>query len=140
VLAARADARFDPGLVRPLAYRPLDTRFFYNDLPLLNRPGPEMQRVWGNQNVGLYTMPFGVGAGPAIWCHGQLPDYHAFSGRGGYAFPVHDRRQGPNATNLSPILIANLAEAYGVPVPPEEVFDSILALLSATSYTHRFAE
>src|SRR5690606_25454506 len=39
VLAARADARFDPGLVRPLAYRPLDTRFFYNDRPLLIPPG-----------------------------------------------------------------------------------------------------
>ncbi|MBX3561647.1 MAG: N-6 DNA methylase [Sphingomonas sp.] len=139
-LAARADSKFDPALVRPLAYRPLDGRFFYNDLPLLNRPGPAMQRAWGPRNIGLYSMPFGTSAGPATWSYTDLPDYHAFSGRGGYAFPLYDRREGPDASNLSPVLVASLAESYGVPVAAEDVFDAILALLSATSYTRRFAE
>ncbi len=69
------------------------------------------------------------------------PDYHAFRGSyGGYAFPLYDRRQGGDASNLSPVLIASLSAAYGEPITAEDVFDAILCLLSATSYTLRFAE
>jgi predicted helicase len=85
-------------------------------------------------------MPSGAGAGPSVWCHGLLPDYHAFSGRGGYAFPLYDRRPNVNAPNISPTLIASLSAAYGEPVAAEDIFDAILCLLSAASYTHRFAE
>ncbi len=140
ILAKRDDPEFYPDFVRNLAYRPFDNRSLYNDLPLLNRPGPEMQRAWGGSNVGLYSMPSGVGMGTAVWCHGQLPDYHSFSGRGGYAFPLYDRRAGPDAHNLNPILVAALAEAYGGAQTPEDIFDAILCLLSAQSYTHKFAE
>lgn len=131
----------DPALVRRLAYRPLDLRWFYNDLVLLNRPGPLLQRVWGTENVGLHGLPNGTGAGPAVWCHGVLPDYHAFRGSyGGYVFPLHDRRPEVAGTNLAPLLIDGLCAAYGVAVSPQQVFDAILALLSAQSYTLRFAE
>ena len=92
-------------------------------------------------NVGLYAMPSGTGAGPAVWCHGIIPDYHAFRGSyGGYAFPLYDRRPDIDAPNISPALIESLSTAYGEPVPAEDVFAAILCLLSATSYTLRFAE
>lgn len=92
-------------------------------------------------NWCLYALPSGTGRGPAIWCHGLLPDYHCFKGSyGGYAFPVYDRRQGPDAANLSPALLAGLGAAYGEPVAPEDAFDAVLCLLSAASYTRRFAE
>jgi hypothetical protein len=38
------------------------------------------------------------------------------------------------------MLVASLIDAYGRPVASEDVFDAILALLSASSYTRRFAE
>jgi predicted helicase len=140
-LATRPGREYDANNLKGLSYRPFDRRIFYNDMPLLNRPGPAMQAAWGEQNVGLYAMPSGTGAGPAVWCHGELPDYHAFRGSyGGYAFPLHDRRRGAAVSNLSPNLLASLAEAYGVVVQPADVFDAILALLSAQSYTRRFAE
>jgi hypothetical protein len=133
--------RYDHALEKFYCYRPLDRRWFYNDLSLLNRPGPEMQRVWGSENLGLYAMPFGTGAGPAVWCHGLLPDYHAFRGSyGGYAFPLYDRRPRVNGPNLSTALIESLSAAYGRLVAPEDVFDAILCLLSAHSYARRFAE
>ncbi len=141
VLATRDDPIFDAGMVRGLAYRPFDNRHLYNDLPLLNRPGPEMQRAWGTANIGLYSLKSNTGAGPGIWCHGLLPDYHSIKGsNGGYAFPLYDRRAGPDAHNLNPVLVAALAEAYGVAQTPENIFDAILCLLSAQSYTRRFAE
>ena len=86
-------------------------------------------------------MPFGTNIGPALWCHGLVPDRHAFRGSyGGYAFPLHDRRPGHGPFNLKPELIAALEDAYGSEVTPQDVFDVILCLLSATSYTTRFAE
>ena len=137
----RANAPYDANLPTYFAYRPFDRRWFYNDRRLLNRPGPDMQNAWGSNNVGLYSLKSNTGAGPAVWCHGLLPDYHALKGsNGGYAFPLYDRRLGPDATNLNPALIEGLSLAYGEPVTAPEVFDAILCLLSATSYTHRFAE
>ncbi len=123
------------------SYRPLDRRWLYNDLNLLDRPGPMMQNAWGNINFGLYSVPSGTGSGPAVWCHSLLPDYHSFRGNnGGYAFPLYDRREGHGPHNLSGELVAAIGAAYGDGVTPEAVFDAILCLLSATSYTTRFAE
>jgi len=128
-------------LIRLVAYRPLDLRWLYNHPSFIDRPRPELQEVWGGNNVCLYAMPGGTGAGPAVWCHGLLPDYHAFRGSyGGYAFPLHDRRPNIDRPNIPPALIRSLSRAYGDPVPAEDVFDAILWLLSATSYTLRFAE
>ncbi|MGZ8370119.1 MAG: type ISP restriction/modification enzyme [Caulobacteraceae bacterium] len=123
------------------AYRPLDRRWLYNDTAYLDRPRPELQAVWGETNLALYAMPGGTGEGPAVWCHGLMPDYHAFRGSyGGYAFPLCDCRPGHGPHNLKPELIAALEDAYGGEVSPEAVFDAILCLLSASSYTTRFAE
>jgi hypothetical protein len=69
-----------------------------------------------------------------------LPDYHAIKGsNGGYAFPLFDRRRGPTDANISAILLAGLTQAYGEPVSADDAFNSVLALLSATSFTRRFA-
>lgn len=134
------DQPFSEEFVQRVAYRPLDIRYLYNHTRFIDRPRPELQETWGEENVGLYAMPFGTGRGPAVWCHGFLPDYHAFSNRGGYAFPLHDRRPDINAPNISPALMQSLSRAYGEAVAAEYVFDAILCLLSATSYTLRFAE
>lgn len=140
VEAARA-VPFDPHLIQPVAYRPFDTRFHYRHVIYNDRIRPDLQRVWGEQNVGLYSMPRGIGAGPAVWCYSLLPDYHAFRGSyGGYAFPLHDRRPAVAGPNVSAALIDGLSAAYGAAVTPEQVFDTILCLLSARSYTLRFAE
>lgn len=103
-------------------------------------PRPELQSVWGVENVSLFAMAFGTGEGPATWCHALLPDRHAFSGRGGYTFPLYDQRAGHVAINLNRRLLEGLALTYAAPVEPEAVFDATLGFLSATSYTLRFAE
>lgn len=86
-------------------------------------------------------MAYSTGSGPAIWCHACIPDRHALRGStGGYVFPLFDRREGPWVSNFSHSLTTAIAEAYGVSQPPEDIFDAILCLLSARSYTRRFAE
>lgn len=121
-------------------YRPLDRRYLYASRNFVSRFGPELVSAWGDSNRCIYALPAGTGAGPAVWVHGLLPDYHAFRGSyGGYAFPLWDRRKGADAYNLDPALLRGLVGAYGPAATPENVFDAIIALLSATSYTRRFA-
>lgn len=132
---------FDDAALREVMYRPLDKRYLYLHPRYGDFLRPDLQRVWGEENVALYALPRGTGAGPAVWCHGLLPDYHAFRGSyGGYAFPLHDRRPESAGPNVSAALLGGLAAAYGVAVTPDEVFDAILCLLSARSYSLRFAE
>jgi hypothetical protein len=137
--AARRHA-FDLSRITRRCYRPLDLRFLYAHEYFVSRAGPELVNAWGDSNVALYAMPSGTGAGPAVWVHGLIPDYHAFRGSyGGYAFPLHDRRTGPDAHNLNPDVLRGLEAAYARHIRPEDVFHAIAGLLSATSYTRRFA-
>ncbi len=139
--ASARSIAFDGTKIRQVSYRPLDIRTVYNHIAYGDFLRPELQAVWGAGNCALYTLPFATGAGPAVWCHGQLPDRHAFRGSyGGYAFPLRDNRAGHGPYNLSPNLLAGLAANYGAPVSAQDAFDAILALLSATSYSLRFAE
>jgi hypothetical protein len=123
------------------AYRPLDTRWHYTNTNWNDRPRPDLQEVWGDQNIALFGLPSGTNAGPALWCHSLYPDRHAFRGSyGGYAFPLYDRRAGHCPINVSPKLLDGLQLAYTAPVEPQAAFDAVLALLSASSFTLRFAE
>lgn len=134
-------AGVDSRLFHKVIYRPFDVRNHYNSSRWNDRLRPDLQRAWGSQNCGLYALPSGTSEGPAVWCHGLLPDYHAFRGSyGGYAFPLYDRRAGKAPYNLRAELVEALSDAYAEAVAPEAVFDAILCLLSARSYTTRFAE
>lgn len=139
-LARRADPSYDETKELLYAFRLLDRRWLYNDLSLLQRPGPDLQRAWGKSNFALQTLKSSTGLGPATWCNGNLPDYDSFNSRGGYTFPLYDRRNGATTDNLNPVLVSGLADTYGVQQTREDIFDAILCLLSAKSYTYRFAE
>jgi hypothetical protein len=130
----------DTSVIRSVSFRPFDLRTLYRHRAFVDEMANRPAEAWGADNVCLYAMPTGTGAGPAVWIHGLLPDYHGFRGSyGGYAFPLWDRRHGPAAHNLNPTLLGGLSVLYARPVEAEEAFDAIAALLSATSYTHRFA-
>jgi hypothetical protein len=132
---------FDESKIIQAGYRPLDNRYLYNHRAYGDFLRPELQAVWGAENCAFYALSGGTGAGPAVWCHGRIPDNNSFRGSyGGYAFPLRDNRPGHGPFNLSPALLIGLAACYGAPVEAQDTFDAILALLSATSYTFRFAE
>ena len=131
---------FDEDAIRNVSYRPLDIRFLYNRREFVDFPKADLQEVWGEDNVALFALGDGTGAGPAVWCHGLVPDQHAFRGSyGGWVFPLWERREGLDEALIDEAFVAELADGLGIPVGPQEVFDSALALLSATSYTTRFA-
>ncbi|MGQ0742262.1 MAG: type ISP restriction/modification enzyme [Alphaproteobacteria bacterium] len=132
---------FDARRIASASYRPLDRRTLYNQRGFVDWPRPDLQEVWGIRNTALFAMPNGTGAGPACWCHASLPDRHGFKGSyGGYAFPLYDRRPQVSSPNIPPALLQGLSAAYGRNVSARAVFAAILCLLSASSYTRRFAE
>lgn len=125
--------------IEQTSYRPLDLRYLYNEREFIDFPKTELQNIWGESNCALMVLPSGTGAGPAIWNHGRKPDQHSFRGSyGGWIFPLHDPREA-GAHFIDAGVMAGLAEAYGAMPEPQDVFDAILALLSASSYTTRFA-
>ncbi|MDL2351870.1 MAG: hypothetical protein QFC78_03390, partial [Pseudomonadota bacterium] len=131
----------DATILRTAGYRPLDLQRHYPHPKWNDRLRTQLSLAWGASNICLFSLPSNIGVGPAAWAHSGYPDRHAFRGSyGGYAFPLYDRRVGPDAHNLNPILVDALAEAYGGAQTPEDIFDAILCLLSAQSYTHKFAE
>ena len=131
---------FDPSALRRVAYRPLDQRYVYNRREFIDFPKLiTLQAAWGDANCALHALKDGTGRGPAVWCHGTLPDQHAFNGRGGWVLPLFDRRDDGANRSLLNGTAAGLSGAYGIELEPQQVFDAILALLSATEYTVRFA-
>ena len=115
-------------------------RYLYNRREYIDFPKTALQETWGAKNFALFALEDGTGAGPAVWCHSLKPDQHAFRGSyGGWVFPLHNHRAESRGHFLLPALVDGLAAAYGGAVAPLEVFDAMLALLSATSYTTRFA-
>jgi predicted helicase len=125
--------------VEPISYRPFDRRFLYNKTGFVDRQRGDLLRSWGQVNSALMCLPGGTGAGPAVWSHHLKPDQHAFRGSyGGWIYPLHDPTS-EIGHFIDPRVVAALGEAYGAPVDPQQIYDAILALLSASSYTIRFA-
>lgn len=134
------DLPFERTAITQVSYRPLDIRYLYNHPNFVDRPRISLQEVWGKDNVALFAKDDGTGGGPAVWCHSLLPDQHAFRGSyGGWVFPLWNRREGQGSTLVCEEFLAELKDRLGATIEPQQVFDAILALLSATSYTTRFA-
>ena len=138
--AGPARIPFDAGTIERTSYRPLDLRFLYNRREYVDFPKRALQTAWGAENVALFAVEDGTGSGPAVWCHGLKPDQHAFKGSyGGWVFPFRNHNPESRGHFLAATLVNGLASAYGRQIAPIDAFDVILALLSASSYTTRFA-
>lgn len=131
---------FDRAYIEQVSYRPFDVRYLYNRREYIDFPKPDLQAAWGSHNVALFALEDGTGAGPAVWCHGLKPDQHGFRGSyGGWVFPLRNQAAEGTGYYLNGTLVPGLSAAYGTQIEPQDIFDAVLALLSATSYTTRFA-
>lgn len=131
---------FNAAHIDRVSYRPFDVRYLYNRREYVDFPKPDLQAAWGEHNIALFALEDGTGAGPAVWCHGMKPDQHGFRGSyGGWVFPLRSHAAEGAGHYLNGALIPGLSAAYGTAIEPQDVFDAVLALLSASSYTTRFA-
>lgn len=131
---------WDPALVRRYGYRPLSRHWLYDDPRFVDFQRPRLHRLWHGGQRALVTLPKGHGPGPAVVQHTELPDRHAFRGSmGGHIFPLwlDDAHSEPN---LAQGLLSRLRQQLGDDVRADDVFDYVLGLLSAPSYTTLFRE
>ncbi|MFW6051558.1 MAG: type ISP restriction/modification enzyme [Myxococcota bacterium] len=133
----RALAWEDPrGVVRPLAYRPFDVRWFAPIAPLCHRPRPALLRAVDRSEAVLLTVRKDRGQRP--WAHfgavRQVPDNCWTSTRSSCrtrAFPTH----GPDGSpNLDAAVAQRVAERIGAAPPPERFLRYALAVLASRTY------
>jgi hypothetical protein len=94
------------GKLLPVSYRPFDRRLLFYHAKFVDEMAHRPLSVWGEANEALSTLTNGAGAGPAVWLHSIVPDYHGFRGNyGGSWFSLWDRRPGGHPCNLNPKLL-----------------------------------
>ena len=100
-----------------------------------------MQRVWGSENVGLYALPAVLAQDRLYGVTVCFPTITPFVvAMGAMLSALRSATEHSTLRIFHPRSLTSLSAAYGEPVAAEDVFDAILCLLSATSYTLRFAE
>lgn len=167
VAGAKADvlARLgDPGLIRPLLYRPFDLRWTWysgRTRGFIGTPGrPTMQNLTGPPNLALCTMRQSVYpsfqhvlASQCINSLGVLVTHHASQKTFPlYLYPEEGSMDEGRRPNLAPEFIADFSARLGLEfVPdgrgdlaatfgPEDVFDYAYAIFHSPTYRARYAE
>ena len=147
VVRNRAGLVFDEDKLRPIAYRPFDTRWIYLDDKLVWRPRRAVMRhMLAGANVGLLVSRSATGQ--TRWQEAQVTstvaEFGIMStrpGNGTPLFPLYLASEGGRATtpNLDPALWnALVAKAGRAAEDPQEVFDYVYAVLHAPSYRRDF--
>jgi len=127
--------------VRPILYHPFDRRVILYDPSLVDRPRREgMKPLLGGDNLGL-VVPRQAREGPGAFVTDRLIGHKAVSAYDiNSVFPLYPASgklfQEPN---LSPALLAALAEAYGEAPVPEAVFFYVYAVLHSPRYCDEYA-
>lgn len=160
----RPDSNQKPGphreLIRPILYRPFDTRFIYytgRSRGLIGWPVEKVMRHLGNDNISLITSRMTKGES---FAHAQVSDkpseaicMSSKTSNNGYVFPLWLLPDAVNAIrhpNIDPRFLKALADALGVGVvdpfglpagvSPEDVFHYCYAVLHAPTYRTRYEE
>ena len=163
VTMAQKDLR-DSGPTRenvvPILYRPFDIRRTYytgRSRGFICRPRSEVMRhMLAGENLALCVGRQGqvVGAGEwnLIYCSQNIGDLNLFYRGGNVNFPLYlyptadrddlfaQRESSERQPNLSPKLLAVLAEAHGQVPSPEDIFYYTYAILHAPAYREKYAE
>ena len=140
-------------IVRPIAYRPLDTRSVYYDETLIARRNTRVMQHMEQPNRALVLGRQGAATGADTWdvlfAVAMLADQNIFRRGGGTVFPLylHD-----NSSNLSPAFIDALSATLDMQFVsdgkgdlhatfgPEDIFDYLYAVMHALTYRVRYAD
>jgi len=123
-------------------YRSFDRQFIFADARLLDRPGPGLWRVHGEQQVYLTSLlNHPLGQGPAATACASIPDLHHFRGSYGAkeAFPLY-RCSDASEPNILPGLLDLLGKTYKRNLTPEDLLAYVYGAMAQPAFTARFAK
>jgi hypothetical protein len=108
------------------------------DARLINQPNPTLWD-WRSADQIYLTAPDDRSPtnGPALTFTDLIPDLHEYNGRGGRVFPLWDDAAATKS-NLSPYLLALLADTYSEAVSPEDVMAYLAAVMAHPAFTAHF--
>ncbi len=132
----------DKGSVEPpvrYAFRSFDRQWIIPDHRLLSRARP---RLWAHHSkTQIYITAIertAPKAGPAITLTNLIPDLDHYNGRGGRVYPLWaDARA--TQPNIKVQALHLLAQTYGEPVGPEDLFAYMAGVMAHPAFTARFA-
>jgi hypothetical protein len=126
--------------VAPIRYgfRSFDRQWIIPDNRLINRPNPELWRVYSKNQIYLTALTrTSPSSGPALTFTELIPDLDHYHGRGGRAFPLwHDNEA--TATNIPSNLLSYLSQKYDRGVAAVDLFAYIAAVAAHPGFTARF--
>ncbi|MDR3406985.1 MAG: hypothetical protein P4L68_00630 [Methylovirgula sp.] len=147
VIADVRGARISKDLVKPLTYRPFDTRFAFRtgaSRGLINRPRMEAWLDFDQTNLGLVTSRLTKGENFAhALVTGEMIEKILLSSNtsnNAFVFPMYSRSGSEFRENLSADFRAFLDTRYDHHYTPEEILGYIYAVLYAPTYRGRYAE
>jgi predicted helicase len=134
-------------MVKPLTYRPFDTRFAFRtgtSRGLINRPRMDVWRDFDFPNLGLVTsrLTKGENFAHALVTIGMIEKIFLSSktSNNAFVFPLYARYDEHRTENLSPDFRAFLDTRYEHHYTGEEILGYIYAVLHAPTYRARYAE
>jgi hypothetical protein len=136
-----AETSFDPTLIAPYAYRPLDNQFIYYHQSFIDYDRRNsLKPCWGSNNLSLASLQYRHGRGPVAFLQSVLPNRHVYGGHGGHIFPLWDKSTGAWSThNFHPALLEKLSTFWGQEITPEQLFAYCYGVLAWEGYSLRFA-
>lgn len=148
--------KISASISRPVAYRPLDTRFVYYDESLVARRNTRVMQHMEQPNRALVLGRQSEATGAAIWdvlfAVSTMADQNIFRRGGGAVFPLYCYTASLRSSNLSSAFIEALGDALAMrfvsdgkgdlrtTFGPEDVFDYLYAILHASHYRSRYAD
>jgi predicted helicase len=135
-------ATFDPGCIRPAAYRPFVEKRYYFDA-ILSQDIFRQPRFFpdGGGNVAICLTD--VGAEKPFGCLAvdSVPDLHLMgAGAGTQCFPFHVYdAEGERRDNVTDAALATFRRRYGADVTRWDVFDYVYGVLHSPVYRSAFA-
>ncbi len=123
------------------AYRTFDRQWIIPDARLINQPNPTLWIAYSSKQLFLTGMEsHSPTSGPAISFCSLIPDLSHYKGSfGGRVYPLWADAKATQP-NLRPEALSLLAQTYGQPVGPEDLFAYIAGVMAHPAFTARFAQ
>ncbi|MDH5675736.1 MAG: hypothetical protein OEZ06_26665 [Myxococcales bacterium] len=130
-------------ILRPIAYRPFDTRYFVPVAPFCHRPRPRLLRAIDQSSFALLTVR--KDRGERAWCHfaavREVADSSYLSARSSCRTRIFPSKRPDGQDNVEQAYLAELERRVGSaelgPLGAEHVLHYALAVLACSDYRER---
>ena len=129
-----------PESIERYGHRSFDRQWIIADNRLIDRPRPDLWRVWGSDQIFLTTLTSAkLGQGPVVTATPYIPDLHHFGSTGAKdIIPLYLDPKG-QIPNITRGLLETLSDKLTERISAEELLAYCYALSGTPAFSERFA-